>query len=44
MKFFNLFVDQKAAPAPAPKPDAQEPAANGEEIEPERSDSDESDN
>ncbi|KAM3213807.1 hypothetical protein ACQJBY_066309 [Aegilops geniculata] len=35
---------KKAAPAPAPKPDAQEPAANGEEAEPERSDSDDSEN
>ncbi|KQK08972.1 transcription initiation factor TFIID subunit 7 [Brachypodium distachyon] len=35
---------KKAAPAHAPKPDVQEPAANGEEAEPERSDSDESDN
>lgn len=34
---------KKAAPTPAPKP-VQEPAANGEEAEPERSDSDESDN
>ncbi|VAI91744.1 unnamed protein product [Triticum turgidum subsp. durum] len=56
IKFFNLFVEggeggggeggdrKKAAPAPAPKPDAQEPAANGEEAEPERSDSDDSEN
>lgn len=33
---------KKPAPAPATKPDVQEPAANGEEAEPERSDSDES--
>lgn len=52
MKFFNLFVCQnasvvrasdrkKAAPAPAAKPDVQELAANGDDAEPESSDSDE---
>ncbi|VAH77907.1 unnamed protein product [Triticum turgidum subsp. durum] len=34
---------KKAAPALAPKPNVQEPAANGEEAEADRSDSDESD-
>ena len=35
---------KKAAVPRATKPDVQEPAANGEDAEPERSDSDDSDN